>query len=72
MSAASTGEVHRQASASVAASRRRDSGSPGVHNEAATKQAAATKLVRSSSLTHRLEGGNAWTRTIPMDGIFSL
>ncbi len=48
-SAASTGEVHRQASASIAASRRRDSGSPA---ETATKQAANAKMVRLRSLTH--------------------
>ncbi|EIE24212.1 hypothetical protein COCSUDRAFT_41487 [Coccomyxa subellipsoidea C-169] len=47
VSAASTGEVHRQASASIAASRRRDSGSPA---ETATKQAATAKMDQERQL----------------------
>jgi hypothetical protein len=59
VSAASTADMHRQASASISASRRHDSGSPpGALSEAATKKAAAT-MVRTRSLTYIHERGIA-------------
>lgn len=59
MSAASTADMHHQASASISASRRHDSGSPpGALSEAATKKAAAT-MVRTRSLTYIHERGIA-------------